>query len=210
MIDARDPFRRPDEAPLVFELVSSRWFIAATWLMVLLGIVLIGLGTSASTVRGGGLLPWIAVASGLLAPAAMWSSRATYTIPGGRGELRVYDDRVELIDGRGPAVVSAADLRVHVVEHRARIVAVPGATVRTDRHLVFATSGRQITLSRRVFASDEAFVAAGRALTEMAVRAAAARATTLREADDGIPPEHAAQIESLFSELFRRSNDVAR
>ena len=155
---------------MVFDLRSSAFFWAGLVLMIALAVVLVPLGAWMLTLGRSSYLGVLAMIAGVGAPFAMWSSRSTYTVPGGRAQLRLFDDRIELVDPHRTTVVGAAELHTHVVQHRARLMAgvLPVGVVETDRHLVIVTSGRRLVLSRRVFASSAEFERASRAIQRMA------------------------------------------
>jgi hypothetical protein len=168
--EARDPFRVPDEDAVVFELRSSAFFAVGLGVMIALAVVLVPVGAWMLTAGRSWYLGLLATIAGVGAPIAMWSSRSTYTVPGGRAQLRLFDDRIELVDAHHTTVVGAADLHTHVVQHNARLMAgvLPVGVVETDRHLVIVTSGRRLVLSRRVFASSAEFERASRAIHRLA------------------------------------------
>jgi hypothetical protein len=136
---------------------------------------------------------WLLVIMCLLvavAPIAMWSSAGTYLVPGGRGELRVFTDRVELwTAGEGTKLFPLADLQLQVTQHvaRVRFAVIPMGEVNTDKHLMLQCGEQRVILSQKLFERADAIDRIAR-MIDPSYRAD-------DEDDDGPPSESAPRDE---------------
>ncbi|MEM6992842.1 MAG: hypothetical protein AAF721_20170 [Myxococcota bacterium] len=163
-----DPYREAREEPVAcYRIRSSAGFAVALGFTALVALTSLWLGWGLARF-GGQVSDWLpgvtVMVVGPLAFGAMFTSRHTYLVAGGTGQIELFADRVEISDGSGRHLIDGRSMRHEQIRHRANVWIgfIPLATVETDRHIRMQSPGRQFQLSRRLFADPDEFDAFAR------------------------------------------------